>query len=163
MRNDSDIESAMREHGDAVWRVCAMRMGSRADAQDAFQETFLSYATHDGVAFNGEDHRRAWLIRVATNRCIDMLRAAKPHDEFDDGVEPPAALVSTEPSEQPESALWEVSEALRRLPPDQAQALYLTVCEGYSAVEAAEIMDVPVNTLYSWVARGKEHLREALS
>lgn len=163
MRNDSDIESAMQTHGDAVWRVCAMRMGSRADAQDAFQETFLAYATHENISFEDEGHRKAWLIRVATNRCIDMLRAAKPHDEFDDGEEPPVALIVTEPSEQPESALWEVSEALRKLPPDQAQALYLTVCEGYPAVEAARIMNVPVNTLYSWVARGKQHLREALS
>ena len=164
MRTDTDIESAIAAHGDAVWRVCLMRMGSRADAQDAFQETFLSYATHGDVAFNDEGHRRAWLIRVATNRCIDMLRAARPTAPLD-GDEGQAAPepVSTEPSYQPESALWEVAQALDRLSPDQREAVYLTVCEGYSAVEAARIMDVPVNTVYSWVARGKEHLREALS
>ena len=52
--------------------------------------------------------------------------------------------------------------ALDRLPGDQRQALYLTVCEGYRANEVAKMMGVPVNTVYSWVARGKKQLRGAL-
>ena len=65
----------MTEHGDAVWRVCLMRLGSRADAQDAFQETFLKFATHDDVAFQSAEHERAWLLRVASNHCVDMMRS----------------------------------------------------------------------------------------
>ena len=55
-----------------------------------------------------------------------------------------------------------MGEALDRLPGDQRQALYLTVCEGYRANEVAKMMGVPVNTVYSWVARGKKQLRGAL-
>lgn len=163
MRDDNDIERAMASHGDTVWRVCLMRTESRADAQDAFQETFYAYATHDTVVFRDEEHRRAWLIRVATNRCIDMARACRDVESYEESAAEIDRQRHTRPEDQPEAALWEVSEALDRLAPAQRQALYLTVCEGYPAVEAAKMMGVPVNTVYSWVARGKEHLREALS
>ena len=122
MRSNADIENTMKAHGDAVWRACLLRMGSRADAQDMLQETFLAYATHDTVVFNDEEHRKAWLIRVATNRCIDTLRARAPQAE---GAEDALALQpAVELSEQPEAALWEVAEALDQLPGEQREALY---------------------------------------
>ena len=160
MRDDASIERAMAEHGDAVWRVCLMRLGSRADAQDAFQEVFLKYATHDDVAFQSAEHERAWLLRVASNHCVDVLRSRSYATEsLDELGEQPAPL---ELAQDPQASLWEVGEALDRLPGDQRQALYLTVCEGYRANEVAKMMGVPVNTVYSWVARGKKQLRGAL-
>lgn len=161
MRSNADIENAMKTHGDAVWRVCLLRMGSRTDAQDMLQETFLSYATHDAVAFNNEEHRKAWLLKVATNRCIDALRSAA--HLAGDAEEELAATPAVELSEQPEAALWEVAEALDALPGEQREALYLTACEGYSAVEVSSLMQAPVNTVYSWVARAKKRLKEVLS
>lgn len=161
MRSNDDIEEAMKAHGDSVWRTCLLRMGSRADAQDMLQETFLTYATHDNVVFSSDEHRKAWLLRVATNRCIDVLRARAPLADHDETVFD--TLESVELSEQPEAALWEVAEALDQLPGEQREALYLTACEGYSAVEVSTMMDTPVNTIYSWVARAKNRLREALS
>lgn len=160
MRDDETIERAISEHGDVVWRVCRMRLGQQADAQDAFQETFLAYATHDEVAFADAGHERAWLIRVATNTCIDLLRSsAHGTTSLDDAF---SETPSSEPSDDPGSALWEVSDALATLPAEQRQALYLTVGEGYPATEVAEMMGVPANTVYSWVARGKQRLREVL-
>ena len=97
---------------------------------------------------------------MASNHCVDVLRsrshAVESLDELD---ERPAPL---ELSQDPQASLWEVGEALGRLPGEQRQALYLTVCEGYRAGEVAKMMGVPVNTVYSWVARGKKQLRKAL-
>lgn len=160
MRDDASIERAMAEHGDAVWRVCLMRLGSRADAQDAFQETFLKFATHDDVAFQSAEHERAWLLRVASNHCVDMLRSRSYATESLDELGEQS--VPLELAQDPQASLWEVGEALNRLPGDQRQALYLTVCEGYCANEVAKMMGVPVNAVYSWVARGKKQLRGAL-
>ena len=96
----------MAEHGNAVWRVCLMRMGSRADAQDAFQETFLKYATHAEVVFQTSEHERAWLLRVASNHCVDMLRSRSHATEsFDELGEQPASL---ELAQDPQASLWEV-------------------------------------------------------
>jgi RNA polymerase sigma factor (sigma-70 family) len=161
MRDDASIEKAMAAHGDVVWRACLMRMGSHADAEDAFQETFLKYALHDEIAFESVEHERAWLLRVATNQCLDVLRsAAHATQSLDENPCDQAAPL--ELSADPSENLWEVAQALGRLPGDQRQAIYLTVCEGYSATEVAKMMDVPVNTVYSWVSRGKEKLRKVL-
>jgi len=160
VRGEDDITAAMRRHGDTVWRVCLLRMGSRADAQDAFQETFYSYATHDGVRFADEEHRKAWLVKVATNRCIDMLRVRSRVEPLDEGLElaDPASLESTACAETKR-----VSEALAGLPANQRQAVYLTICEGYAPRDVAQMMGAPVKTVYSWIDRGKKHLKEALS
>ena len=160
MRSDEDITGAMMLHGDTVWRVCLFRLNSRGDAQDAFQDVFLSYATHDSVCFDSEEHRKAWLIRVAINRCATLHRAAERFHPLDASYEQTESLAL---EEQPEAALWEVAQAMEHLQPEHRQAVYLTVCEGYSAAEAAAIMEVPVNTMYSWIARGKKRLREVLS
>lgn len=160
MRDDAAIERAMREHGDVIWRVCLLRMGQRADAQDAFQETFFKFAAHDEVTFASAEHERAWLIRVATNQCLDTLRsAAYATSSIDDESIPEPSI---EPDAAPGSDQWEAMQALNGLPPEQRQAIYLTACEGYPATEVATMMGVPANTVYSWVARGKKKLREVL-
>ena len=66
----------MARHGDTVWRVCLTALCRHADAEDAFQNSFLKYALADDVQFREEEHRKAWLIRVASNTCRDMRRAA---------------------------------------------------------------------------------------
>ena len=78
MRASEDIASALEAHGNAVWRACALYFRSSPDAEDAYQETFLKYALAEDARFNDEEHRKAWLVRVATNVCKDMLR--RQHD-----------------------------------------------------------------------------------
>ncbi len=164
MRDDATIERAIREHGDVIWRVCLMRMGQRADAQDAFQETFLKYATHDDVAFDSTEHERAWLIRVATNHCLDVLRSAGyATTSMDEEIErTPSIEPRTQEDEAIDPELWDVTRALDQLPGNQRQAIYLTVCEGYPATDVSHMMGVPTNTVYSWVARAKKKLKEVL-
>ena len=161
MRDSSCIEQAMDAYGDTVWRCCLARLRNRADAQDAFQDTFLAYATHDEYVFKDPEHEKAWLLRVAINTCIDLLRSpASRVAQLDPDYD---TLATSEPSDNPDEALWEVRQALGTLPGDQCQAIYLTVCEGYPATDVAEMMGVSVNTVYSWISRGKKKLREALA
>ena len=67
VRSAGDIERAIERHGDAVWRVAVLYFHAHADAQDAFQDAFLKYALADQVAFNDDEHCKAWLIRVTAN------------------------------------------------------------------------------------------------
>ncbi|MDR2036023.1 MAG: sigma-70 family RNA polymerase sigma factor [Coriobacteriales bacterium] len=75
MRSELDIEQTIDSHGDTIWRVCTLHCVIPSDAQDAFQETLLKYALSN-THFNDEQHRKAWLIKVATNTCRDLLKAA---------------------------------------------------------------------------------------
>ncbi|WP_080802631.1 RNA polymerase sigma factor [Arabiibacter massiliensis] len=162
MRAAEDIEETMERCADAVWRVCALYFRSHADAQDAFQDAFLKYALADSTTFNDDEHRKAWLIRVTANVCKDMLKAssrkAAPLDEA--GCE---RLASSDPEAQPASFSSEVVDAMRALDDPPRTPLYLSLYEGYSAVEIADMVEAPVNTVYSWLARGKKQLKEALS
>lgn len=161
MRPPLDIECAMERHANTVWRVCVLNLSSSADAQDAFQETFLKYALAEGTVFNGEQHEKAWLIRVATNVCRDMRKAAASRNvALDDRAD---HLASVDPVVQPGSFSSEVVDALRSLDDPPRTPLFLSLCEGYSAPEIANLMGASVNTVYSWLRRGKKSLKEALS
>ena len=152
----------MTRHGDTVWRVCLNALRRFADAEDAFQDVFLKYALADDKVFADEEHRKAWLIRVATNVCRDARRAASsknlPIDEA--AVAQP---VSCDPAAQPGSRVREVLDAMDNLDDPPRTPVYLALYEGYTAPEIASMLDAPLNTVYSWIARGKKTLKEALS
>ena len=162
MRLHHDIEQTIDTYTDTVWRVCSLYFRQNHDIQDAFQETFLKYSLSETL-FKEEEHRKAWLIRVATNICKDMLKAAHRsnlplvHTDF----ESPAPRRSA--GDIPGSGLRDVLEAFSELPDPPRTPLYLALYEGYSAPEISEIVDAPINTVYSWIARGKQQLKEALS
>lgn len=171
MRDARDIERAMAAFGDAVWRACLLYLPP-SEAEDAFQEAFLKYALHDGP-FEGDEHARSWLLRVAMNGCKDVLRrAGRANESLDElverGLEPQArAGDATAPRAHadPELSL-EAREALAALDalgdPPKTQ-LYLALVEGYSAPEISRMLGMPEGTVYSWISRGRRRLREVLS
>jgi RNA polymerase sigma-70 factor (ECF subfamily) len=161
MRTKADIEGAIDAHGDTVWRVCVLYFKYHADAQDAFQETLLKYSINE-TAFTDEEHRKAWLIRVATNVCKDIYKAAhRKNISIND-----EAIIEDMDSRigdaESISAASEVLIAIRSLSDPPRTPVYLALYEGYSAPEISKLLDAPVNTVYSWIARGKQQLREAL-
>ncbi|WP_165046189.1 RNA polymerase sigma factor [Adlercreutzia sp. ZJ138] len=162
MRESRDIEKTMQRHADEVWRVCVLCFHTHADAQDAFQDTFLKYALADDVVFEGDEHRKAWLIRVASNVCKDMLKAAARRTVALDNSRSQSIPAPVDPLTQPASFESEVVNVMRSLDDPPRTPLYLSICEGYTAPEIATMVDAPVNTVYSWLARGKRQLREAL-
>ncbi len=161
MRPSSEIERALEVHGDTVWRACCLYF-SPDEAQDAYQETFLKYSLYEGDHADDE-HLKAWLIRVAANVSKDMLRKVRNVKVGIDAGSAREEPVSEDASSQPASLRSDVVDALRSLPDPPRTPLYLSVCEEYRATEIADMLDAPVNTVYSWISRGKELLRGALS
>lgn len=166
MRSEQEIVDAMNKHGDTVWRVCVMHIKDTADAEDAFQETFIKYSTSETKEFESDEHRKAWLIRVASNSCKDMLRSTKRR-AVPIGGEAELSVIRVDDdlrgSQPAEHRAEEIIDAVRRLADPPRTPVYLFLYEGYSASEIATILDAPVNTVYSWVSRGKKMLREVLA
>ncbi|MCL2339377.1 MAG: RNA polymerase sigma factor [Actinomycetia bacterium] len=161
MRSNTDITAALERYGDTIWRVCVLYFRPSADAEDAFQETLLKYALSRTI-FRSEEHRKAWLIRVATNVCKDMLKAAhRQNQPLDDqllsDLPDSDGMVQTDGWE-----LREILELIHNLSDPPRTALYLALYEGYPAPEIARMLDAPVNTVYSWISRGKQQLKELL-
>jgi RNA polymerase sigma-70 factor, ECF subfamily len=152
-----------------VYRVALRILGDTGRAEDATQDTFIrAYSAleqYHGGSF------RAWLLRIATNRCYDMLRAERRRraESFDaQPVEQEPWWSSESPTEDPDgfTARQEVSgyleAALQRLPDDQRLAIVLHDVHGYSYDEIAAISEVSLGTVKSRISRGRARLRDLL-
>ena len=149
----------MHRWGDTVLRLALSQLRDASDAEDVFQDVFVRLLK-DRTAFNDDEHCKAWLIRVTANVCKDMLKAASRRAvSLDDAV----CAASNDPATQPASFSSEVVDAMRSLDDPPRTPLYLSLYEGYTAPEIAQMVDAPVNTVYSWLARGKKQLQEVLS
>ena len=76
------VEEAVMQYGDMLFRICLVMLCNDQDAQDAVQDTFCRYMEHTPKFRDGE-HEKAWLIRVAANRCRDMHRKRLRHPEVE--------------------------------------------------------------------------------
>lgn len=78
MKSIECVRSAVSNYGDMLYRLCFIILKNTADAEDAVQETFIAY-TIKSPLFNDDEHEKAWLLKVASNKCRDMLRFRKRH------------------------------------------------------------------------------------
>ena len=121
-----------------------------ADAEDVTQDVFEKLLNYTG-RFESEEHLKAWLLRVAINRCRDITRAARQKDtELDENL--PA----------PEAADGSVLDAVRALPENYRNTIYLHYYEGYTAAEIGRMMGAPTNTVLSWMRRARAQLHTML-
>src|SRR5208283_2361785 len=128
--------------------------GSAVEADDLVQaacERALSRAHQfqEGTRFD------SWMFRIVQTIWIDQIRAREVRKESSDLGED--RLGSDEPARRIEArlALAEVRRAVDRLPPDQRTALLLVTVDGLSYKEAAEVVQVPVGTIMSRLARAR--------
>lgn len=82
--NDSDrIRQSVEKYGDMLYRICLVMLKNSADAEDAVQSVFMKLFMKV-PQFESDEHEKAWLIRVATNKCRDMLRFRIKFHPIDD-------------------------------------------------------------------------------
>ena len=154
MRNEQEVLRAIEQYSDTVRRICMIHLKNYADTEDIFQTVFLKYVL-SSVEFENEEHEKAWFIRVTLNACKDLLK-----DFFHTHV-----VSMDELGEQASSFSsdnMEVLEAVQSLPPKYKNVVYLYFYEGYTAPEIGKILGKNVNTIYTYLTRSKNMLREKL-
>jgi RNA polymerase sigma-70 factor (ECF subfamily) len=105
----------------------------------------------------------SWMYRIMRNAWIDTTRARSRYGEtFVD--EEAGAAVGDDGDRAIEAAveLGNVGRAMRKLPPEQREAVALVLIEGLAYKEAAAILDIPMGTLTSRLVRGREALMATL-
>ena len=164
MHRADDIETAIATHADTVMRVCSVYLRERADREDAFQETFLRLA-RKRMKFVDDEHRKAWLIRVASNVCKDMLKSSAAKTESLDTLSESGFAPAGDDGQEGQRALerQEVVDALLKIDERYRLPLYLKFYEGYTAAEIASTLKIPENTVYTNISRGKQQLKGVLS
>ncbi len=103
----------------------------------------------------------SWLFGIMKNAWIDICRARTRRAEValpEDSGEHPAVS----PADM-DASLWSVSAAMSKLPEDQRLAVALVLVEGMSYKDAAAVLEIPIGTLTSRLARARSALAAALS
>ena len=154
---------------------CYRMLGSFEDAEDTVQETFLR-AWRRRETFEGRSTFRAWLYRIATNACLDLLAKRRPEPATGGEVlwlQPyPDRLLdelSTDHAADPESVALarETIElaylvAVQHLAPRPRAVLILRDVVGWPAKEVADLLGDSVNSVNSALQRARAGLREHL-
>lgn len=142
---------------DLVWpdavRTARTVLGRSAVAEDVAQESIVR-AFGQLARFDGRRPFGVWLRRIVVNRSLNALRDGRRLVALEDGVPAPDA-----PERSVGGAL---SDALRGLAPDRRVAVALRYGLDLTPTEIGELIDVPVGTVKSRIARGLEDLRAAL-
>lgn len=154
MRNEQEVNRAIEQYADTVRRLCMVHLKNHADTEDIFQTVFLKYALSP-VAFESQEHEKAWLIRVTINACKDLLKS------FFRSRTVSLDKLLDQPAEVPPD-YREVLEAVLALPLKYRDVVYLHYYENYTAPEISRIMGKNVNTVYTLLTRAKQLLREKL-
>ncbi len=140
-------------------RFCLSLAGSEADADDLIQTT-VERLLERGIP--GDAHTARWAYRVCKNLWIDELRSREVRSRHANNVMQTGEALELSPSAEVQSegerSLAAVNEALRALPEEQRMALTLVAVEGKSYAEAAEILEVPIGTIMSRIARARKQL-----
>ena len=150
-----------------VVNLAARMLGSRAQAEDVAQDTFIS-AYRSLARFRG-GNLRSWLMRIAANGSRDVLRRRmrRPESSLEESLESPSFQpvsdeVSPDEAAQRSELNSELQRAILTLSIDQRTTLVLVDVQGLSYAEAAEALDVSVGTVKSRLSRARSRVRDEL-
>ncbi len=152
LRSDDELVRIFETYGGTVYRVCFSFLRVPADAEDAVQETFLRLI-RSGPEYESEAHLKAWLIRVASNVCRNMLKSAwRKHEDLE--AYPELAADAGEGNE--------VLSEILKLPEKYRILILLYYYEGYDGAEIAKILGKSPSAVRSGLQRARRILRERL-
>lgn len=149
MKGTDSFSYIFRNFSDTVYRIAVHNTESLADAEDITQEVFIKLL-ESGKTFRDTEHIKAWLIRVTLNKCHNYRRDQKH-----------TVLTDSEPEESTvlDDGNLSVLEAVKKLPVNQRNAVYLHYYEGYTAKEIGKLLSVSTNTVLSWLKRSRSALK----
>jgi RNA polymerase sigma factor (sigma-70 family) len=172
LRSDEQLVSLFREGHDEAFQTIhdryrqrlfaytrQMLPGSRQDAEDALQDVFVR--AYSGLRANDRELTlRAWLYRVAHNRCVDELRRPIPPAPEVLGILRPPSRDPVLEAEQRDS-LRQLVRDVRRLPDQQRSALLMRELGGIAYNDIAGALGVSVAAVKSLLVRARLGLAQA--
>ncbi len=153
------FEDLMQAYSGFVYSLAFRMLGKRADAEDVFQETFLRAWSHL-TSFRSGGNFTHWIKRIATNLCLDRLKAGKQqyalHSKPVEEVQPlQEAEQYAEQREQREM----VKRLLAELPDTHRAAVVLFYLEDRSVEEVARTLKQKPGTVKVWLFRAREKMK----
>ena len=152
-RTDDCIDEVIAVYSAMVYRLAFAKVGTKHDADDIFQNVFVSYITADMI-FDNEEHRKAWLIRVTINCCNKFLtstwlKRTVPWDES----------LSCSFNLQDETDLH---RSMLQLPQRYRTVIHLFYYEELSIEQIRGILMAKPATVRTWLTRARKRLRHQI-
>ena len=157
-----DIARLYDEHAQPLYAFLLNFTRDEADTRDLLQEIFVKLARSPKL-LEGIREERAFLMRLAHNAAIDLMRRRGTRDQTKNNFA--AEMVSAfAPACDPDETVFreELALALGELPADQRAVVHLKLWEGLTFEEIAATLDIPPNTAASRYRYGLDKLRDRL-
>ncbi len=175
MQNDIEFESIKRaasgdrlamhalvtSHSPNIYALAFRMLSNQQDAEDVTQDAFVRL-WNILPKWKPDARLSTWLHRVTLNLCYDHLRKKRPllfetpPEQIDPTLQPDQSLQQTQTEQI-------VENAIARLAPRQRAAITLTVLQGHTNKDAAEMMDIKLAALESLLARARRSLKSNLA
>ena len=153
--NDYQMALIYDKYSSAIYRAAFAYCRNSADAEDITQETFIKRFQSD-ISFPDDKTEKAWLMRVAANKCRDMFRSARYRYFYNSVPLDEAELVYETPEE---SAVY---HAVMELPPKYRIVIHLYYYEGYTVTETAKIIGKSETAVQTQLYRARKLLKKSL-
>ena len=155
----AEFNRMVADHGPILYRMAFRMVGDRHEAEDLTQETFRS-AWKSRRLFRPGGGERAWLASILRRRVADHWRRPQPPTVLAGERNIEVEQASEDPLR--DDFTDEMQQALERLPEDLRETLLLVVVAELTHQEAADLLEIPLGTVLSRVARARKRLREYL-
>jgi len=162
MPGGNDIERLYDEHAQPLYAFLLNFTRDEADTRDLLQEIFVKLAREPKL-LAGIREERAFLIRLAHNAAIDLMRRRGTRDRAKENFA--AEMISPfAPTSEPDEKVFreELAVALGELPEEQRVVVHLKLWEGLTFEEIAAALEIPPNTAASRYRYGLDKLRGRL-
>ena len=165
--NDPDaFEVILERHADAAFSLAYRMCATRSLAEDVTQEAFLALWRGGARYDRARGSVRTWALGIVHNRAVDALRRCNVHERRragDEGIEDSLeAPERTDAQAIGNAVASELRGALDELPDEQRPVIELAYFGGFTHIEIASMLDLPLGTIKGRMRLGLHKLRGQL-
>lgn len=150
-RDISCADEKFNLYGKMLFRLAMLYLGNRSDAEDAVQEVFVKFL-RKRPEFHGQQHEKAWFIRVTINLCKDMLRSGWKRNVPIDQAEQIKSYFET-------SEDYDIMVNILRLPQKYKSVIFLFYYQDYAISEIEEILHLTPAAIKMRLSRARKLLK----
>ncbi|MEG1871046.1 MAG: RNA polymerase sigma factor [Peptostreptococcaceae bacterium] len=148
-RSSDDFSKKYSLYSDMVFRISMIYLGNKEDSEEAMQESFLRLI-YKSPKFTDDEHEKAWLIRVTTNVCKDMVRSVWRKrvikmENIENYYDNPSEI--------------HIMEEILNLSDKYKAVIYLYYFEDYNVKEISEILNITESAVKMRLKRGRDLLK----
>ncbi len=151
-----EVETVIKEYTPMLYKIAYSYTGTKEDAEDVLQDVFIKYAGQK--AFQSDEHRKAWLIRVTINCGINVAKSTHRQRTIPmDGKENYLDFGKTQ-----EQSDFDMKRLVMDLPLKYRASIFLYYYEGYTVEEIATILEKKPTAIYTLLRRARAMLKKII-